>query len=211
MNIFKKGYWCGVLLSLTGLLGCEQPLVVAPALRGEHAVQITPSLRGVLSVQNAQGQTERQLRTGDPFFLVFRLHNTGDSTLLIGPSPLLEYYRDFVFSGDDERFFSLSQITPGNPVGSFIRRPFIAGSEFRPRPYLLPARTQAEWRLPWQGLVGQQYQWPVYTPITMVGALRVYERYKPDPGPLSAGFYRSMFFMDVGNRRAQFSITFQVN
>jgi len=210
MNVLKKGYWFSVLLSLTGFLSCEQPLVIAPALQGEHAVQIAPSLRGVLSIQNAQGQTQELLKPGDPFFLVFRLYNTGDSTLLIGLPPSFGYYRDFVFSGDDERFFSLSQITPGNSVGSLIRRPFIAGSTYRPGPYLIPARTQAEWRLPWQGSVGQQYQWPVYTPTTTVGALRVYQRYKPDPGPLSAGFYRSMFFMDVGNRRAQFSITFQV-
>ena len=210
MNVLKKRYWFSVLLSLTGFLSCEQPLVIAPALQGEHAVQITPSLRGVLSIQNAQGQTQGLLKLGDPFFLVFGLHNTSDSTLLIGPSPSFGYHLNFIFNGGDQRFFSLAQITPGNPVGNYIRRPFSVGSEYRYGPILLPAHTQAKWRLPWQGPVGQQYQWPVYTPAISGGTSQVYERYDPDPGPLPAGFYRSMFLMDVGNRRAQFSITFQV-
>ncbi|MCY7358519.1 MAG: hypothetical protein LH609_13885 [Rudanella sp.] len=184
--------------------------MVAPALRGEHEVQITPSLRGTLSIQNAQGQTQGKLRRGDPFFLVFRLHNTGDTTLIIGPSPSLGYYIDFVSSQSEPDFFSVTQITPGNPVGTLIRNSFSPASGGQYRPLLLPARTQAEWRSPWQGSVGQQYRWPVYTPATSVGISRVYARYSPNPGPLAAGFYRSMFILGVGNRRAQFSITFQV-
>ena len=207
-----KRYWGWLLAVLLGLLwGCNSS--VDPAVTPQYAVQITRPLSGTLSVEDQAGQVRGRFQPGESIFLVFKAQNTSDTTTRIGYSTrLIGYYRDFVNLGSNSGFLSITQIVPDNSVGVLFRRLFfeVSADSVRRTGWLIPPRTVAEWRLRWQDPVGTQYRWPVFTPATTAITPRIFERISSDPNPLPPGLYRSSFTLDVDDRRAEFSITFEV-
>lgn len=206
MSLFRQAFRYWLVLTVLGLTGYDR--TIDPALNGQHVVQITTPLSGTLAVQDANGQVRNTLRSEEAIFLVFRLRNTGDSTVIIGPEPQSGRYRDLIH---ESGFFSLLRFTPDETFGKVIKGPLIQQTDpMSSGPTLVPPRSMAEWRIPWRDQAGTQYQMPVYSPAGSGGISRVYQRYDPNPEPLSPGLYRSAFSFDAGGRRAPFSITFQV-
>ena len=212
MKATQKQHWGWLLAGLSGLLwGCD--FSVDPAVTPQHTVQITQPLSGTLSVENEAGQVRDRFQPGESIFLVFKVQNTSDTTTRIGYSTRLTgYYWDFAYVGLNSGFLSITQIEPNNPVGILFKRLFTefdGGAGYR-RGWLIPPRTVAEWRLRWQDPVGTQYRWPVFSPATTSIVPRTFERISSNPNPLPPGLYRSSFTLDVDDRRAEFSITFEV-
>ncbi|GAA4397196.1 hypothetical protein GCM10023187_06270 [Nibrella viscosa] len=195
---------------MAGLVACKRTQV-GPSLNAEHVVQITTPLSGTLAVQDAGGRARTSLRSSENFTLVFRLYNAGDTAVRVGRLLASGEYLDNVFGYPE--FLSLSRIVEGEPVGDILPKPVLSIA-VSPESYRIdiPPRTVAEWRLPWRDPHLTRYTLPMYTPATSLGNSIIYTRYNPDPepGPLAPGLYRSAFALDVGNRRAPFSVIFQI-
>lgn len=211
MLIQQRSWLFCLLTGFAGLVACDRS--IDPTLVAESVVQITTPLSGTLSVQDANGRSRSSFSRSENVYLVFRLRNTGDTSILTGPRPIFNppdnFYLNLVY---DQNFFSLVRITGESPVGEYIGKPFATYGhpDYVNGPILVPPRTTAEWRVPWRDTLGTTYRLPVFTPATSLGIQRPYGRYEPDPGPLVPGFYRSGFTLDVDDRRAAFSITFRV-
>jgi len=205
-------YLCISVLALPAG-ACGRDGDIDPPLNGESVVQITPALSGTLAVEDANGQPRATLRSDEELFLTFTLNNAGDSAILAGPPPPPNTIgQDFDIAWNQEFMLLVRLTSSSRDVGEVVGKPFAQSwyFDYASRPMLIPPRTVAVWRVPWRGAEGTIYRLPQFTPTTTLNEPRPYARFRPDPGPLLPGVYRTGFWLEVGDRRARFYVTFRV-